>query len=217
MVIKYLAQACFLVTGESGLRVMIDPYEAGGFGGRIPFARIADPADVVLVTHEHADHNHVAGVPGSPVALRGTAAVSGVTFTVTSAFHDDQGGAQRGESRIFSFTLEGVSVCHLGDLGEPLTPRQVAQVGRVDVLLVPVGGFYTIDAAGAWEVVEQLGPRVVIPMHYRGRIGGANLAPVDGFLAGQPNVRCIGAPQVAVSAETLPAERTIYVLEMANA
>jgi L-ascorbate metabolism protein UlaG (beta-lactamase superfamily) len=216
MTLKYLGHACFLFTDSSGLRVVVDPYEPGGFGGALGYGPITDAADVVLVTHEHADHNFVRGVPGDPEVCRGSCTARGVEFRTVPVPHDEDGGRRRGEVNAFTFALDGLRLCHVGDLGNPLTAGQVEQIGPLDLLLLPVGGTYTLDAGQAWAVVQQLAPRVVVPMHYRTPKVTLPLAPLTAFLDGRTPVTRVGASSWDISPESLPAEQRVVVLEPAN-
>ena len=155
MTITWLGHSCFLLE-EDGYRLVLDPFtQVAG----LPDTRVE--AHQVLCSHEHYDHNYTAGVTLLPQRP------SPFTITVVDTFHDNQGGALRGPNRIHVLSAGGVTVAHLGDLGHLLTPEQLAAIGRLDAAMVPIGGTYTLDAAGARAVVEQLHPRVVIPMHYR--------------------------------------------------
>ena len=121
MTIKFLGHACFLITGSTGVRIITDPYEPGGFGGQIGYGPITEEADMVLVSHDHSDHNYVQGVPGNPTIVKGSQEAEGISIKATSSSHDDTGGSQRGANRIFSLAVDGIRLCHLGDLGHPLT------------------------------------------------------------------------------------------------
>jgi L-ascorbate metabolism protein UlaG (beta-lactamase superfamily) len=173
--------------------------------------------DVVLVTHEHADHNFVAGLEGSPLVLRANAVVRGISFVALTARHGKPGGQDRGENRVFFWEADGIRFCHAGDLGHLLTEEQVALLGPVDVLFVPVGGFFTMDAAMAHQVAEQVQARAIIPMHFKtDRLKfppNMPVAPVDDFLAGQERVIRVGGSTWQVSQDSLPAKPTIVVLE----
>jgi L-ascorbate metabolism protein UlaG (beta-lactamase superfamily) len=214
--IKYEAHACFLITTDSGVRIIIDPYESGGFGGAISYGPITDAADVVLVTHEHGDHNYVEGVPGHPVALRESGAAVGVDFRAVAALHGRPDGQDRGGNLLFRWEADGVRFCHLGDLGFLLDAEQVAALAPVDVVFVPVGGKFTLDAAGAHQVVAQLQARAAIPMHYATGRTSFPLGPVDDFLRDARQVRRVGGSEWTVSASTLPEPGTVVVLEAAN-
>jgi L-ascorbate metabolism protein UlaG (beta-lactamase superfamily) len=160
--IHYWVQSCFSMAVEGGVSVVIDPYT--------PSPTI-EP-DVVMVTHEHPDHNNVEGVPGTFEVIRpadgvGEHQVAGITFTVVPTFHDDAGGSLRGPNNVFAWEMEGIRFAHLGDLGHLLTDEQIAQIGAVDVLMIPTGGTATIDGPTAVQVVQQLSAKLIIPMHYQ--------------------------------------------------
>jgi L-ascorbate metabolism protein UlaG (beta-lactamase superfamily) len=172
--VSWLGQSAFLLEAE--VRIVIDPFgdvaPLRGRGLRFDYPEIRDvTADLVLVTHEHLDHNAVEVVGGTPATIRSTAgrfdSPAGEVVAVASE-HDPVAGTQRGPNTIFSFTLGGLRVCHLGDLGQDeLRPQQRAAIGAVDVLLVPVGDGPTIGGARAAAVVRDLEPGLVVPMHYR--------------------------------------------------
>lgn len=160
MTITWLGHSCFMLE-SGGFRVLLDPYR--GVQG---LKDIETEADAVYCSHGHLDHAYTEKVrltagKTSPFAVH-----------ETSVFHDDQGGALRGLNTIRKFTAEGLSVVHLGDLGHLLTSQQAVEVGRCDVLLTPVGGYFTIDADAAKAVAETLGANVVVPMHYRSGSAG---------------------------------------------
>jgi len=216
MTIKFLGHASFLITSDGGVRIITDPYESGGYDGALRYGPITDQADIVTVSHDHADHNYVAGVPGDPVVVTSSGEVKGIDFEVTESYHDDTQGAQRGINRMFCFEVDGIRICHLGDLGHLLSPEQVASIGNVDVALIPVGGHFTIDAQGATRAIDRLQPAVVIPMHYKTPKVDLPIGPVDDFLAGKQNVEDAGASQMTVCADELGEGPQIIVLEAAN-
>jgi L-ascorbate metabolism protein UlaG (beta-lactamase superfamily) len=174
MRVRWFGQSAFLLTGERA--VFIDPFgnmsAAASRGLQFDYPPIESvTADLVLVTHEHRDHNAVDVVGGSPTVLRSTAgrleSPVGEVVAVASE-HDDAAGTTRGANTIVCFSLDGVRVCHLGDFGQPaLRPEQREAIGEVDVLLVPIGGGPTIGGAAAAELVRSLAPKLVVPMHYR--------------------------------------------------
>lgn len=176
MKLTWLGHACFLLEQED-FRIVIDPYT--GVEG---YPELRTSAHAVYCSHQHHDHNAVDQVTLLPKRS------SPFTIREVPAFHDDQGGALRGENMIRVFTAGSVSVAHLGDLGHPLSPAQQEAIGPVDGVLIPVGGFYTIDAGGAKAVCEMLHPRWVVPMHYRNApYGYSNIAGVEDFLAMWPS------------------------------
>ena len=176
MIIRCIGHAEFLLELENGMRIVTDPYDAScGY----PVERTA--ADAVLVSHGHHDHNAVENVTGviHTVNAPGRHDLGdGVVVTAVETDHDDAGGAKRGKNLIFVIEAEGLRVMHLGDLGHIPTEEQLNALGGADVVMIPVGGFYTIDAPTAIEVAQLLKARVVLPMHYRTR---ANADwPIDG-------------------------------------
>ncbi len=156
MKITWLGHACFLVETAEG-SVLLDPYAPGSVPG---LALPPVTADLVLCSHEHRDHGYrqAAALSGNKPTLR---------IETLDCFHDDRGGALRGKNRIHVLEAEGLRLAHLGDLGHEPSGAQYAQMGPVDALLIPVGGFYTIDAVQAAEAVCRIAPKVTIPMHYK--------------------------------------------------
>ena len=155
MKLTWLGHACFMVE-QDGYRIVLDPYT-----DVVGHADVRTQAHEVLSSHQHFDHNAVSGVTLLPEQT------SPFTVRTVATFHDDQGGALRGENTIHILTAGGVTVAHLGDLGHPLSEEQLQEIGPVDGVLVPVGGTYTVDAAGAKRVCDAIRPNWVIPMHYR--------------------------------------------------
>jgi len=217
MKIQWLGHACFLITSDGGTRIITDPYTPGAFG--LDYGPVAAEADVVTVTHDHADHNNVADVKGKPQVVRGVGSheARGIRFKGIATYHDTSSGGERGANTVFCFAVDGVNVCHLGDLGHDLDDRTVAEAGPVDVLLVPVGGNFTVDAAVAHRVCEKLGPKVVIPMHFRNeRCPSFPVAGVDEFVRLRPSVKTLDASEVSFSREELPATVETVVLRPAR-
>jgi L-ascorbate metabolism protein UlaG (beta-lactamase superfamily) len=212
MKIKWLAHAAFLITSDSGTRIVTDPYETGN---GLNHGKIEETAEIVTVSHDHGDHNNVAAVKGNPHVVRSSTEVKGIKIRGISTAHDDSGGSQRGKNMIFCFEVDGVTVCHAGDLGHILTDEQVAAIGKVDVLLIPVGGFFTIDAKTAGRVCEQLKPGVIIPMHYKTAKLDFPIAGVDEFLKGKDNVTRLDTSEIEIKAGELPASARIMLLKPA--
>lgn len=212
MKIKWLGHAAFLITSEAGIKIITDPYTPGG---DLRYGEIRESADIVTVSHDHHDHNNVATVKGSPRVVRGTAEVKGIKFRAVSAYHDEAQGRQRGGNNLFCFEVDGVRVCHLGDLGHTLNEKQVVEVGAVDILLVPVGGGPTIDAITASRVCDQLKPKVVIPMHYRNSKCPFPTSGVDEFLKGKKNINRLDTGEVEFKSGQLPADTQLIVLKPA--
>ncbi len=183
MKIKWLGHASFLVTTASGTRILHDPYQ-DMLGYKMP--RDLE-VDIVLSSHDHSDHNCTTSLkPGFDfISTLGTTVKSGVIVNGISSYHDDVAGEKRGENIIFSYIVDNLKVAHLGDLGHTLTAEQIDALKGVDVLFLPVGGGYTIDGKLGVKVVQQIEPKVVIPMHYRTpalRLLGFKFKKVDSFL-----------------------------------
>jgi L-ascorbate metabolism protein UlaG (beta-lactamase superfamily) len=218
MHLRWLGQSAFRLSGAEGT-VVIAPFgsmeAAKSRGIRFAYPPIEGvDADLVLVTHEHGDHNAAEVVGGSPQVIRSTAGTLespiGEVVAIASE-HDDAAGTQRGPNTIFVFALGDVRVCHFGDFGQgSLRPEQRAAIGAVDMLLVPVGGGPTIGADGAAAVVETLKPRWTVPMHYRSAGFDVEFVqPVDPFLDCFESVLRLDGPEIDTG--KLPGERAVVV------
>lgn len=163
--IIWLGHSCFRLKSKDAI-IITDPYDKSlGLGA---LGQMGQKADIVTISHQHAHHNAVAGIKGEPVVVQspGEYEVHGVFITGIWSYADDQKGKDRGRNNIFLFHLDDLVVCHLGSLGHVLSAQQAEAIGDVDVLLVPVGGYTTLDASKAIEVISLVEPKVVIPMHY---------------------------------------------------
>jgi L-ascorbate metabolism protein UlaG (beta-lactamase superfamily) len=212
MKIKWLGHAAFLITAENGTRIITDPYQTNE---GLRYGQIKESADIVTVSHEHGDHNNSDAVQGKPQVVKKSAKVKGIDIRGISAQHDDTGGSQRGTNTIFCFEVDGVKICHMGDLGHKLNEKQAAEIGKIDVLMIPVGGFFTVDAETATQVCNQLKPRVIIPMHYLTDKLSFPIKGVDEFLKGKNNVVKQASSEVEFKSEKLPASTQIIVLKSA--
>ena len=210
MKVKWLGHACFLITSAGGLKIITDPYMANG---GLNYKPINEKADIVTVSHDHADHNNSAMVSGQPQVVKtaGDKEVKGIKVKGIATYHDESKGKQRGTNIIFCFTLDNINICHLGDLGHRLGQEESAQIGQVDVLLIPVGGFYTIDAKAANDVCKQLKPKAAIPMHYKTDKCAYPIAGVEDFLKGRTPVRKLDSSEVDFQAGKLPAGETLVL------
>lgn len=217
MQVKWLGHACFLITTEDGKKILTDPYISGSYGGAVGYGSIEEIVDIVTVSHAHDDHCGIAGLKGSPQVIREPAdhTAMGIHFKGIPTYHDDQEGSERGQNIVFVFEVEGIRICHLGDLGHGLGEKTVSEIGKVDVLLAPVGGFYTIDADQATQVVNVLNPHIVIPMHYKTEALGFPIDGVERFLEGKEGIREVASSRLEIRKETIPAQREIVVLEHA--
>ncbi len=176
MRIQWLGHSSFRILGQT--TVVTDPYEGIGF----PFPKVT--ADVVTVSHGHHDHNAVENVGGEPAVVddAGAHRLSGLRVMGYNCYHDAEKGALRGSDIIYQIKMEGWTILHLGDLGCKLPSDLIKTLQKPDILLIPVGGHYTIDAKQAVETVEQLAPRTTIPMHYKVDGLRVDVQPIDEFL-----------------------------------
>lgn len=209
MQISWKGQACFQIIVSRGkdsqVKLVVDPYgEATGLS--LPSME----ADVLLITHEHEDHNNKKGVKGEPFVISnpGEYEVKGVFIQGIPSFHDDVLGKERGQNTIYTIEGEGITVCHLGDFGQKeLTPEQLEKIGDVDILLIPVGGVYTINGKEAQKIIGQLEPKIVVPMHYAVPKLKYKLNPVEDFLHTMGAKKTEAQEKLTIKEKDLSAER----------
>jgi L-ascorbate metabolism protein UlaG (beta-lactamase superfamily) len=217
MKIKWYGHSAFLITSDQGAKIIIDPYEPGAFGGQLSYGKIKDQVDIVLTTHDHADHNYTKDLPGTPQLIKGSGSktAKGISMKGISTYHDPSQGSERGANTIFTLKIDNIQLCHLGDLGHLLSDKELAEIGPVDILLIPVGGFFTIDPKEATRVAEQIKPKILIPMHFKTAKCGFPIAPVEDFLKGKTNTKRPKASEATFDKATLPQQMEIVVLEHA--
>ncbi|MGQ9676721.1 MAG: MBL fold metallo-hydrolase [Chloroflexota bacterium] len=208
MEITWLGHSAFRLRGKEAT-VLTDPY-----GSEIGYVLGKVSADIVTVSHDHYDHNNVGAVTGSPKVISGPGEyeIRGVRITGIRTFHDSEGGLRRGKNTVYVIELDDLVVAHLGDLGHVPTPEQVQQMGNVDVLLIPVGGTFTINAAQAAEVVNLVEPKIVIPMHYKTPSLKLDVDSADRFLREMGVKQVEPQPKLVVNKGALPAETTVVLL-----
>lgn len=195
MTLTWYGHSCFKLESAQG-SVVFDPYEPGYVPGLALPSELS--ADMVICSHGHGDHSYAAGV-----GLTGRRAAFTVEHMET--FHDEVQGAKRGRNTVSTVTAEGLRIVHMGDLGHMLSAEQCAALAGADVLMIPVGGYYTIDARTAAALVREIRPRVVIPMHYRGATFGFDvLAEAEDFIALSDNVRRLGTNVLALPVDDAP-------------
>ena len=165
MLVQHIGHAEFLLETESGVRIVTDPYDAGcGY----PVQPVE--AEAALVSHHHHDHDAVENLKGDPKVIDQAGIytpAAGIRITAIQGYHDDAQGAKRGETLLFLIEADGLRAVHLGDLGEMLNDEQIRILKEPDILMIPVGGFYTIDGGQARKTAEQLNAKVILPMHYK--------------------------------------------------
>lgn len=212
MQIIWHGQACFSLKGKNAV-IVTDPYSEE-IGLKLPKLE----ADIVTVSHQHFDHNNTAAVSGQPKIFEwpGEYETKEIVITGIEAFHFSESEGKEGEKRgkiiIFCFELDGLKICHLGDLGHRLTSGLTEAIGEVDVLFIPVGGIYTIGAEKAHEVIEQIEPRLVIPMHYKIPGLKIDLAPLEDFLKEIGLKNPEEKEVLKISKSDLSEEKTEYVI-----
>ena len=179
MRIRYLGHSCFECITKNNIKIITDPYTKVGY--ELPEDLTAD---FVTVSHGHFDHAYLSAINGSPKIIQNKLSFSekGVTFKGVKTYHDSYNGKLRGENIVYLFKVDGITLCHLGDLGEECSNDIAQSIGKIDVLFIPIGGTYTIDAKQAKAYVDKLEPKVVIPMHYRSKDGVLDLQDEKAFL-----------------------------------
>ncbi len=205
MEIKYIAHSSFQIKTKTAT-VVTDPFSAD-IGIKYPKTF----AEIVTVSHDHSDHNNIKGIEGTPTILDwpGEYEIKSTFVSGVASYHDDKKGADRGPNVMFKIFSEGLTLLHVGDLGHKLDDATLEAVGSVDVLLIPVGGHYTIDAATASQVVKQIDPYIVVPMHY-GHAGlnqktFGHLQPLSDFLKVMGHPEITPLPRLTVKHEDMAA------------
>lgn len=217
---RWLGHACFYFASPDGVRVLTDPFDP-----EVPYPKVSVECDVVTMSHEHGDHSSEEGLLGSPKILRGldpksnevrkiSETVGDVRFRTVASFHDGESGKKRGKNAIFIADFAGLKVVHLGDLGHCLSQNQVKEIGPCDILLVPVGGYYTIDGKTAAMVAGLLSPRITVPMHFKTEaLASWPISDAGEFLATRDLVRNVGR-EVNVDRWTLPEKPEVWVFSV---
>lgn len=211
MDINWYGQSCFRMKGKS-VTVVVDPFDLETTGLKFPKDL---EASIVLVTHQHADHSNAAMVKGEPLVVSGPGEyeIKGVSVTGVATFHDNALGAERGKNTIYLFRVDGINLLHLGDLGHLLIEEQISELtDDVDILLVPVGGNYTIDGETAAKVVAQLEPKIVIPMHYKLPESKVEIGGVEPFLKEMGAESVQPQPKLTITKDKLPEETQVVLL-----
>lgn len=217
MKIKFYGHAAFMITSDKGVKIILDPYESGAYEGALNYGKIGDTADIVTISHDHADHNDTKSLPGSPRIIKGEGSqvLKEISIKGIPTYHDPTSGSERGTNTIYTLNVDGIRVCHLGDLGHSLSEKELTEIGPVDILLIPVGGFFTIDPGEAARVAEQIKPKVLIPMHFKTDKVGFPIAPVEEFLKDKSGTKRQGKSEATFDSTTLPQKMEIMVLEPA--
>ncbi len=209
MEISWLGHSCFHLRGKN-VTLITDPFspQLGHSLGKIS-------APIVTISHNHPGHNYAVGVGGNPRVVRGPGEyeISDVLITGVASYHDDKHGQNLGRNTIYIIHMDELVICHLGDLGHILQEEQLEEVADADLLLVPIGGQHTINATQAAEVISQVEPHIVIPMHYSPTIGDA-ANPLDKFCR-EMGIEAINPqPKLSITRSALPAEAQVVILSI---
>lgn len=207
MKIRWRGHASFIIETQNQT-IVTDPFDK-----KVGYPLEPLAADLVTISHEHYDHNAPETLKGRPHLIKGSGLheLSGISIRGVASYHDHSNGRERGANTIFKISSEGVDLVHLGDLGHPLSARQMEEIGNVDILLVPVGGKFTIDAGEAVGVVNALQPKIVVPMHFSTPHLSFALAPVEEFISHYDQV--IKKPRLEVNRDNLGTELRIIILD----
>lgn len=214
MEITHLGHSSFKLKGKSAV-VVTDPFDPQMVGIKFPKTE----ADIITISHNHADHNFQQAVEGIPVVLSGPGEyeVKGVKILGISVFHDNSNGSERGKNTVYRISIDGITIVHCGDLGHKFNDIQLEMLNGANILLLPTGGFYTIDAQVACEVVSQMNPNIIIPMHYNSpnlnQENFGKLAGVDAFLKQMGKEGLIPQPKLVITKDKLSEEPMVVVLE----
>lgn len=208
MDITWLGHSCFRIRGSQAI-IVTDPFppNLGYTLGKIT-------ADIVTVSHPHPSHAYSQGINGVHRLVKGPGEyeISGVLMLGINTFHDAVKGQSKGKNTAYMMEVDGVAICHLGDIGHVLTEGQAEELGNVDILMVPVGGVSTVNAAMAAEIVRKLEPKIVLPMHYKTPKTSRQLDPVDNFLKEMGVSLAEPRPKLTVTKNTLPLTTQVIVL-----
>jgi L-ascorbate metabolism protein UlaG (beta-lactamase superfamily) len=216
--IKFIGHSCFVITSENNIKILTDPFALDN-NLALNYIKPNENVDIVTVSHEHFDHNSTEGLPGKPIILKKNVVKTLKDVSIRSivgTWHDDSTGKERGPNTIFYFTVDDVNICHLGDLGHQLTKDEIKAIGKVDVLLIPIGGVFTIDADGAGKVADSINPKIVIPMHFKTNCCLWLTSTTEDFTRGKKNVRKLNTNEVDITASGLPDKTEVFVLKYAG-
>ena len=209
MKIRWLGHSCFLITNERGINILTDPFDE-----TLGYRMTKEKINIITISHEHYDHNNTMGIKGKSVVLKGPVNrdTHKIVFKGISSYHDSVYGKHRGENTIFVIKTDELTLCHLGDLGHLLYNEQLEQINHVDILFIPVGGYFTINHIQAEQVINQIKAKIVIPMHYKTEAIKWSIDPLSVFLNEKQNIEMVGENFFEVNSSTLPEKTTIYVL-----
>ncbi|MBW9146366.1 MBL fold metallo-hydrolase [Clostridium sp. CM027] len=198
MKITWLGHSCFLLEDSKGVKLLTDPFD-----NTLGYDIYKGSPDIVTISHQHFDHNYIKELTGNYKIIDkiGISTLHDISIKGTPSYHDKNKGAKRGDNIIFTFRMDGYSLCHLGDLGHTLSNDDISSLGDVDILFIPVGGNYTIDGKEASEVTKKINPKIVIPMHYKTSQLSLPLEGVETYLMHMKNASKIDSNTLVVNDE----------------
>ncbi|MFW6007382.1 MAG: MBL fold metallo-hydrolase [Halanaerobiales bacterium] len=210
MKLKWWGHASFTITTDDGIKIITDPY-----GEDFPYKNIEDTADIVTVSHDHFDHNGADSVPGNPEVVESLKGYQddNIKIKTIASYHDKSAGNERGENIIYIIESKNKSLVHLGDLGHFLSEGKLRDLKGIDILLIPVGGHFTINADEAYELVEQIEPKIVIPMHYKTDKIDLPIEGIEPFLDKFDSEKINKIEKSEIEFDQIPSDLEVYVLD----
>jgi L-ascorbate metabolism protein UlaG (beta-lactamase superfamily) len=209
MDITWLGQSCFKIQGKD-TSLVVDPYDSK-LGIKLPKKL---ESDILLITHDHYDHNNKAAVSGNPylITTPGEYEIKGVQVTGIEMFHDKNQGKDRGKTTAYIIEIDGIKICHLGDIGQDLSDEDIEKLGDVDILMIPVGGVFTINAEEAAKIIGEIEPKISIPMHYKIPCLAEKLDSIDKF-KDKVKAKTENSDMLKIKKENLPQEPLVSILK----
>ena len=209
MLIKWLGHSCFLITNKRGINILMDPFDE-----TLGYKMTKEKINIITISHEHYDHNNTMGIKGKPVVLKGPVNrdTHKIQFKGISSFHDSVFGKYRGKNTIFVIKTDQINLCHLGDLGHLLNEAYLEQIGSIDILFIPVGGYFTLNHIQADQVITSIKPKIILPMHFKTKAIKWSIDPLSIFLENKTNIKNIEKSYFEIVAEDIPKKETIYLL-----
>ena len=213
MKIRWLGHSAFVLTSSSGTKVLTAPHESGSYDGAVGYNPIKEAVQVVTSSHSHEDHYCLDGLPEGfeCITTPGKHEARGISIEGIKTYHDTSKGRDRGRNIVYVIEIDSIRVCHLGDLGHELSDQEIAAIGKVDVLLTPVGGLFTIGPREALGLMRTLSPAVTIPMHFKTDVLGFPIKPVEDFLSLAGESERPGATEIEIKKGEMGSGRIVVL------
>lgn len=210
MIIKWYGHSCFkMISSEGTTTILTDPFDQ-----KVGYNIVDFEADIVTVSHNHYDHNNISAVkePFTLVNRIGKYNMNEISIEGFKTYHDDSMGSKRGENIIYRYNIDGISICHLGDLGHILSNKLIQKIKDIEILLIPIGGTYTINSNQAFELADLINPKIIIPMHYKTPKLTFELEPMDNFTRYFDEVKSIKTNELEINNDILNGHKRVVVL-----